>query len=252
MAGSTEQKPGEFVSKDSPRCGFHQRRLVGELMDDPELDDRLHHDALKGLARANSVSFSSQILSSAIQRLAQQVEGRPLRIVDIACGGGDVTLKVAHDLELQRIPATIIGCDVSRYAVEHARANAVGTAGTVEFQELNALTDDLPECDIAMSSLFLHHLTTPDAVRLLERMADCAEHLLINDLRRSRLGYWMAWCVCRLLTRSKIVHTDGPLSVEAAFTPDEALAAAEEAGLVGAKVCPTWPERFLLQWSRPL
>ena len=52
----------------------------------------------------------------------------------------------------------------------------------------------------------------------------------------------------RLLTRSPIVHVDGPLSVRAAFTVAEARQLAERAGLSGATIRRHWPQRFLLSW----
>jgi hypothetical protein len=56
----------------------------------------------------------------------------------------------------------------------------------------------------------------------------------------------------RLLTTSYVVHNDGPLSVEAAWTMAEAQRLAEEAGLPGARISWRWPFRFLLTWRRPL
>ena len=70
-------------------------------------------------------------------------------------------------------------------------------------------------------------------------------------LRRNRVGYLMAWFGCRLLTRSPIVRVDGPLSVAAAFTFDEARSLATRAGLAGAAVSGYFPERFLLVWRKP-
>ena len=257
-AADNPREPNAVASKfglpKAPGRGrLANRRLVGELMDEPGLDNELHREALNGLARANLVSLSANAIVDAITSLPQPKEGR-LRILDVACGGGDVTLNVARSLERRGIPAELIGCDVSSYAIEHASARYernAKDASQVQFRQLNALTDVLPDCDVAICSLFLHHLTTTDAVSFLERLGDCAHHVLISDLRRSRLGYAMAWLVCRLLTRSKIVHVDGPLSVQAAFTLDEALLLANEAGLVNANVKLIWPERFLLQWSRP-
>ena len=52
--------------------------------------------------------------------------------------------------------------------------------------------------------------------------------LLVNDLRRTRWGYWLARWGSRILTRSQIVHTDGPLSVSAAFTDEETLQLARQ------------------------
>src|SRR5439155_9017041 len=95
--------------------------------------------------------------------------------------------------------------------------------------------------DVVMCSLFLHHLSDEQAPVLLRAMADAAGSLvLINDLRRSRLGYTLAWLGCRLLTRSPIVHVDGPRSVAAAFSPEEALRIAERAGLHGATISRHW------------
>ncbi|MGL4465630.1 MAG: nucleotide-binding protein, partial [Planctomycetia bacterium] len=70
------------------------------------------------------------------------------------------------------------------------------------------------------------------------------------DLVRSPVGYVLAWVGARVLSRSPVVHVDGPRSVAGAFTPTELLALAEEAGLVGGKVLPRIPERFVFVWRR--
>ncbi|MFS6827638.1 hypothetical protein [Cyanobium sp. ATX-6F1] len=82
-------------------------------------------------------------------------------------------------------------------------------------------------------------------------MAAATRHLvLVNDLIRSPLGYVLAWSACRLLSRSAIVHYDGPVSVQGAFQTQEVSAMAIQAGLEGALVRRCWPERYLLQWSQ--
>ena len=99
-------------------------------------------------------------------------------------------------------------------------------------------------------SLFLHHLDEAEAVDLLRRMAAAARQLvLINDLRRSTAGLLLAYLGTRLLSTSPVVHTDGPLSVAAAFTLAEVRKLAAQAGLKGATVAGRWPFRFLLKWS---
>ena len=55
----------------------------------------------------------------------------------------------------------------------------------------------------------------------------------------------------RILTRSPIVHVDGPLSVRAGFQPGEVLDMADRAGLRGARITRHWPQRLLLSWRRP-
>jgi hypothetical protein len=103
-----------------------------------------------------------------------------------------------------------------------------------------------------MCSLFLHHLDEVQAVAFLAWLREAARELvLVNDLERGWAGLVLAHLGTRLLSTSGVVHTDGPRSVEAAFTPAEALALAEKAGLAGARVGRRWPFRYLLSWRRP-
>ena len=64
------------------------------------------------------------------------------------------------------------------------------------------------------------------------------------------LGYGLAWIGCRLLSRSPMVHVDGPLSVQNAFTVDEARSLANKSGLQSARIVKHWPQRFLMTWQR--
>jgi SAM-dependent methyltransferase len=221
-------------------------------MDQPGLDEQLHQQALCGLRRVNWFSRSSGILWSEIRELTRQVEGRPLRVLDIACGGGDVTVAIASRAKRAGIEMQVDGCDINPVAVRHAQWQAGPACTDVNFFELNALTEPLPnDYDVLMCSLFLHHLEESEAVELLRRMSVVSRHLvLVNDLRRTQFGYWLARFGCRLLTRSHVVHTDGPLSVTAAFTVGEALQLSRQAGIDNATVSCHWPQRFLLRWSR--
>ena len=102
-----------------------------------------------------------------------------------------------------------------------------------------------------ISSLFLHHLDSDDAVTLMRQMSRaCRQAVLINDLRRTRFGYALAVLACRLLTRSPIVHVDGPLSVRAAWSDVEVQQLAAEAGLNQPQISHHWPQRFLLSWRK--
>jgi hypothetical protein len=88
-------------------------------------------------------------------------------------------------------------------------------------------------------------------VLLLQRLAAAARRLvLVSDLRRTRLGYWMAHVVGRVLTRSPVVRIDGPLSVAAAWSLPEVDRLAQQAGWQGYHLRRVWPERFLLSWVR--
>ncbi len=140
--------------------------------------------------------------------------------------------------------------DISSQALDHARRRAELAGAKIRFFQQDALGSDFPgDYDVVFSSLFLHHLSEEQAVNLLQRMARASRRMvLISDLARCRLGWLAAYLATRVLTTSDVVHTDGPLSVEGAFTPEEALALAHRAGLHGATVIRRWPFRFLLTW----
>jgi SAM-dependent methyltransferase len=230
-----------------------QRRRRPELMDEPHLDARRHLHALSGLARINFVSGSARTLWPAVHRLAR-TSTRSLRLLDLASGGGDVSIALARKAARVGVALDVEGWDRSPLAVEHARARGVVPGGLcVRFAVYDVLSDPLPDDrDVICCSLFLHHLDEPAAIAFLQRIGQAARKLvLVNDLARGRSGLLLAHIATRVLTLSSVVHIDGPRSVEGAFTPEEACRLAEEAGLHGATVRRCWPCRYLLAWSRP-
>lgn len=230
------------------------RNQQSELMDDPSLDDVAHRQALTGLRRINWWSRTEAVVWQAIRKhTLRNRDGKPLTILDIASGGGDLAIRLAKSAQRDGIPVQIMGCDISPTAIAFAIEQAAKAGLTnLSFHLCNALEEEFPrpKFDVVMCSLFLHHLNADNGQTLLNRMKAGAEKLvLVDDLRRTRLGYWLAWLGCRILTRCHVVHVDGPMSVEGALTSEEARALAERAGLTGAKIQHHWPERFLLTWQ---
>ena len=128
-------------------------------------------------------------------------------------------------------------CDISPFAVRYACARAAEKqVENVSFFRCDVLDEPLPEgYDVVMCSLFLHHLDDETAVALLSKMGAAAKKLVVvNDLRRSTIGYLLAWFGCRILSRSPVVHVDGPRSVQAAFSLAEMRGVAQRSGLQAA------------------
>ena len=65
----------------------------------------------------------------------------------------------------------------------------------------------------------------------------------------TQFSYALAQIGCQLLSRSPVVHFDGPQSVRAAFTETEAKKLAAEAGMKSCTTRRHWPERYLLRWD---
>ena len=221
-------------------------------MDQPDLDAKAHAGALRGLERLNRWSGVLRILWPPVSRQLQKNRGRPLRLLDIASGAGDLpsmlwckARRAGHSLDVE-------GWDISTHAVEYALRRARERGSEVKFTQVDALAAE-PDTkfDIVVASLFLHHLSPELAIELLRRMRSWAGSLvLVNDLRRSTAGLILAHVATRVLCASSVVRTDGPRSVEGAFTCREVKELAECAGMAEASVQPRWPFRLLLSWER--
>lgn len=227
------------------------RHQQPELMDDPALDRQLHRTALASLRRINWWSR----VGPAVWQIVSRELGRPgaefpITVLDVGSGGGDLALRLATLADRARVPIRISGCDVSPTAIAFACEQAANARkSNVTFHVCDVLNEPFPDrrYDVVLCSLFLHHFTPDLAVGLLRRMAGAAKQMvLVDDLRRSVLGFWLAWFGCRLLTRSRVVHIDGPRSVEGAYTAAEAQELARRAGLREVTVRRRWPERYLL------
>lgn len=222
-------------------------------MDDPELEAVRFVASLRGLRRVNAVTGSARVLRPALEEAARAKKDARLRVLDIACGGGDVAIALSKSLNARGIAVDIFGCDLNPLAVEHASVQAERGGADVSFFVADAVSDPIsPDFDVIMTSLFLHHLSEEDAIAFLKKAAESArEMLLIHDLVRSRAGYLLAQVGVRVLLCNGVCHEDGPRSVEGAFTIPEVQNMAEAAGLTDCSIEPRFPYRFLLKWMRP-
>ena len=227
------------------------RRRQAELMDDPELEREKHVHALDALSRINRVSFGAARVWREVRSVYSGREGQaPVRVLDVACGGGDVLHAIGARAAAAGVDVELHGCDVSSVALEEAQRRAPREM-RLHLLEQDVLADGLSEeYDVVTSSLFLHHLDPEEAVGLLSSMrAATRARLLIQDLRRTRVGYFFAWVGLHTLTTSTVARTDGLLSVKAAFTIPEVHGLCEEAGLGNASIERVWPQRMAIRWT---
>ena len=224
------------------------------MMDQPDLDVRRHVLALDALGRANAVSRTAAAVWPSIREAALDQAPGPLRVLDIASGGGHLLMSLARRAARERMDVVWLGWDLSPVAIDYARtlASRRGVKG-VRYERADALHDPMPAgIDVVLCTLFLHHLTESDAVALLQRMREAARRaVVVSDLRRTRLGAAFTWAGCRLLSRSEVFRVDGMRSVAAAFSTGEARSLAAAAGFGGAQVFQVWPQRWLLTWRKP-
>lgn len=214
-------------------------------MDDESLAVPLHRDALFSLRRINALSFAAHSLWKPLRRFAREA-ARPIKVLDLACGGGDVLLELSRKAKCEKLPISFAGCDKSDVALNFAREQC----NSAEFFKLDILKEDFPAgFDVITNSLFLHHFDPPDVTAILAKMSR-AQLVLVSDLRRSRVGLLLAYFAGYALSRSPVVRVDGPRSVRAAYTISEMQQMARDAGMSNVRIDRRWPCRMLLQWQR--
>lgn len=225
------------------------RKLTQELMDDSSLDPVLHEEALRGLSRLNALGFSNLILWKTLKPFIAEItrtKRRPCRILDVACGAGE---GLASLVKKANGKVRGLGVDISPVAVKAASRSAVSH---VRYQVCDVMSNkrELPSCDVAVCSLFFHHLRDRDCIELLKRMKHCASsRVVILDLERSRLNWLMIGAAGRLVTRSRVVHFDSLRSVEAGWKRAELALLAKKAGIENPKIRRAFPSWLILEFQ---
>lgn len=222
-----------------------QRVLESEIMDDPGLDSAEHARALKALGRVHVLSGTEGRLWRAIDKLAKQANLKQLSIMDVGCGDARLLRQLYKKSKANGIELQLHGCDFSPRALEMARDASERAGIPISLHAVDITQDTLPEAvDVVFCSLFLHHFADDQVVKILESFRDAAKRLIVvEDLLRSKVGYGLCWLGTRVLTRSRVVHVDGLLSVRAAFTPAELRLLLTGAGLPEAHLERCWPAR---------
>jgi len=225
------------------------RNLQDELMDDPDQ----HDHALRGLMRIHQ--FSGLVnrfwkpIEQHLKTNAQRSSDAPLRVMDVGCGDAYLLRQIGRKAKAAGLAVELVGADMSAVALGLAKQKAAAAGLDLQTHQVNILTEELPPADIITNSLFLHHFTEDQIVAVLKKFKNATKkQMIVEDLRRTSLGYVLCYVASHLLTRSPIVHYDGMRSVEGALSIIELEELMKQAGLDSAQVTRRWPERFVIHW----
>ncbi len=91
--------------------------------------------------------------------------------------------------------------------------------------------------DVVWCSLFLHHFSEEEAVRMLQEMRRVARHFVIAiDLRRNWFAYYFLPMTRRIFGWLPLTVHDGMASVQAGFTPAEFASLMDRAGFGAVRI----------------
>jgi ubiquinone/menaquinone biosynthesis C-methylase UbiE len=208
---------------------FSRRSRESEIMDDLSRPEHEFAAAYRELEIINRRLGGIR----AIERFLPAVPD-PL-ILDVAAGACDVGETLAR-----RIRCRIVALDRNVHGLRFAENTLplVGDALQLPFQD--------GSFDVVTASLFFHHLSDEDCVRVLQQMWRITKHVaLVNDLHRHPVAYFSIRALTALFSESAMVRHDGPVSVLRAFRPADLIRIAKAAA-VPAVVHRSFPYRLVL------
>ena len=203
-----------------------QRRLEPELM---------NGDAQVQAYAAADFSSGDQATIEAIQRLvftSSPMPPDPL-VVDLGCGPGNITLRMAHLFPKARI----IGIDGAESMLALARERAEKQQLDISFlcQTLQEVLRGplLGQADLIVSNSLLHHLHQPDLLwTVTQALAAPGCRALHRDLRRPASDVEIEQLLLKHLPSApEVLQHDFAASLAAAFEPDEVIADLHRLGL---------------------
>jgi len=218
---------------------------VVELMDLPGTDAGERARALRDLARFNRLFGGTRAILNHLASLLPPPQtapapsgGTPIRILDVATGYGDIPRAIVRWARQRGLHLQIEALDhQDRIAELAARASAAYPEIRIHVGDALKLPYTDERFDVAFASQVLHHMEGEDQMRLLSELYRVARRAaLVSDLRRGRWPFLVTWAGVHVISRSRLIRHDGPLSIRRGFLGEELVRTAREAGWRRAKV----------------
>jgi SAM-dependent methyltransferase len=206
----------------SEQIDFSQRANIEEEMDGPCSYEELRQ-CLRDLAVVNRMTRAHRPVMEWLEQVADsQTHDRPLRIVDVGCGYGDMLRRIERWACRRGVAVKLIGVDVNANAVRAAR-EATQPESRIEW-----IAGDVTSCaetaraDLVTASGVLHHLPEAEIVRMLAWMESTASvGWLIVDLHRKPVPYKVFSVMMRGPWWHRFIRLDGLRSIRRSFLEED-------------------------------
>ncbi|MCZ4225202.1 methyltransferase domain-containing protein [Pedobacter rhodius] len=225
------------------------RSNAPELMDDFQMEGEILRDALDKIARINQLLGGNKVTLNGIEFLIKnKPKDEPIRITDIGCGNGDMLRALAGYAKRRGLNFILKGIDANKFTIKHAE-NLSGRYDNISYEcgdIFDNLTVEQP-CDIFICTLTLHHFKDEEIISLLEKFKHSAKMgLVINDLQRSALAYYLFKALCFVFKLNDMSREDGLVSILRGFKRADLMKYAKQLNLKFSYI--KWKWAFRYQW----
>lgn len=224
------------------------RSDAAETMDDFSMEGEILRDALDKIARINVLLGGNKVTLQGVRNLLKSSDPkREISILDVGCGNGDMLRTLSDYAKQNDINFRLHGIDANDFTINHARSLSVGYAN-ISYSVSDIFEYDLPErYDIILCTLTLHHFKDPELLDLLkyfERQSRIG--IVINDLHRSALAYYLFKGICFIFGLNEMSREDGLISILRGFKAQDLHAYSKKLNFKTYSV--QWKWAFRYQW----
>jgi len=199
---------------------FSYRSLEEEMMDDFSLGHEVIDPIMDELEVVNKLLGGYNVFFNAFHKIGIK-DG--MIISDWGCGGGDSLRIIAKWARKRNIKLQLIGVDATASAIQYARDKS-GDFPEISYILADVMSEELisNQFNIVISSLFTHHFSDENWVRLVQKMSDCAaDYVVINDLHRHWFAFHSIGALTSVFSKSEMVKHYSKLSVLRSFKRTE-------------------------------
>jgi len=227
---------------------FRQRSYELEHIDKGDYTPEEYEGGLVELRLVNRILGDASALRRTLLKEIERAGLRSFSILDVGAGSGELLRVAARWAKRGGREARLVGLELN---ARSAQAILEESAGFPSIRSVRGDALELPfddgRFDYVISSLFTHHLTDDCVVRALRELSRVARRrIVIIDLHRHPLAYFLYITLGRLLLHNRLVREDGALSILRSFRPAELQRLALMAGLRNIAVERRFPFRLVL------
>lgn len=226
-----------------------QRSTQAEIMDDFELQGSEMQTLLTDLKTVNTLLGGTGVTLDGIDTLLKSTnKSTTITITDIGCGDGELLRKCYAHLTKQGFTVKAIGIDANPYIIDEAIKRTKDALNfTYLVIDVFSKENSIPQSDIILCTLFLHHFETEKITALLKRLSkNTNKGIVVNDLHRSIWAFRLFKIFSYLFIKTKIARHDGLVSVARGFKKEELKKIALHFKDFESTV--TWKWAFRYQW----